>query len=246
MSVNPAPRPTGAPGTTGTPGSARGTVRYSLRWPTRPDPGDLSRRLAARRAELRLTLGQVAVRARVTPRYLEYLENFPAQPGAETLRRLAAALRTTPAALLGAGRGASPGRIPGPVGHLERLGLGECRRLLAPGGLGRIAFGTASGPMVLPVNYALVTGTIVVRTGTGSLLAAHGEDQVSFETDHVDETLREGWSVLVRGQAHRVLQHGELENLRQECDLRPWPAGEHDLYVRIVPTHISGRRIRPM
>ena len=232
MSVHTAPEPTG------------GTSRYALRWPSRPDPGDLSKRLTARRAELRLTLGQVAGRARITPRYLEYLENFPAQPGAETLRRLAAALRTTPAALLGAGRDVPPGRIPGPVGELERLSLGECRRLLAPGGLGRIAFGTASGPMVLPVNYALVAGTVVVRTGSGSLIATHGEDQLSFEADRVDETLRYGWSVLVRGQAHRVLQHGELQNLREECRLRPWPAGEHDLYVRIVPAHISGRRIR--
>jgi len=234
MSVHAAPEPTG------------GTSRSALRWPSRPDPGDLSKRLAVRRAELRLTLGQVAGRARITPRYLEYLENFPAQPGAETLRRLAAALHTTPAALLGAGRDVPTGRIPGPVGQLERLSLGECRRLLAPGGLGRIAFGTASGPMVLPLNYALVAGTIVVRTGSGSLIASHGEDQVSFETDRVDETLRYGWSVLVRGQAHRVLQHGELQNLREDCHLRPWPAGEHDLYVRIVPAHISGRRIRSL
>ena len=98
--------------------------------------------------------------------------------------------------------------------------------------------------MVLPVNYLLVAGTIVLRTGTGSLIAAHGDDPVSFETDHLDETLGCGWSVLVRGQAHRVLQPGELRHLREGCDLRPWPAGEHDLYVKIVPAHISGRRIR--
>src|SRR5262245_12717593 len=72
-------------------------------WPSPPNPGDLSGRLAARRTELRLSIAQVAERARVTQRYLEYLENFPALPGAVTLRRLAAALHTTPAALLGAG-----------------------------------------------------------------------------------------------------------------------------------------------
>jgi len=98
--------------------------------------------------------------------------------------------------------------------------------------------------MILPVNYLLVAGTIVLRTGTGSLIAAHGDDSVSFETDHLDETLLSGWSVLVRGQAHRVLQPGELRNLHEACELRPWPAGEHDLYVRILPTRITGRRIR--
>ena len=165
--------------------------------PAPPDPGDLSRRLAARRAELRLSLSQVAERAAVNRRYLEYLENFPGQPDAGTLRRLAAALRTTPGALLGGD--APPGRRPGPVGRLEPLSLADCHRLLAPGGFGRLAFTTASGLMVLPVNYVLVAGTIVLRTGTGSLIAAHGDDQVSFETDHLDETLGAGWSVLVRG-----------------------------------------------
>ena len=213
-------------------------------WPTPPDPGDLSRRLAARRTELRLSLNQVAERAAVNRRYLEFLENFPGQPDAGTLRRLAAALRTTPSALLGGGGDAPPGRHPGPVGQLERLSLAECCRLLAPGGLGRLAFTTASGLMILPVNYLLVAGTIVLRTGTGSLIAAHGDDSVSFETDHLDETLLSGWSVLVRGQAHRVLQPSELRNLRETCDLNPWPAGEHDLYVRILPTRITGRRIR--
>jgi len=218
--------------------------RDPWRWPVPPDPGDLSRRLAARRAELRLSLSQVARRARVNPRYLEYLESFPAQPHGDTLRRLAAALRTTPAALLGGGGEAPPGRGPGPAGQLVPLSLAECRRLLASGGLGRIAVATASGIAVLPVNYALVAGAIVVRTGTGSLIAAHAEDPVTFEADHIDETLRSGWSVLVRGQAHQVRQPGELRNLRDECDLRPWPAGEHDLYVRIVPVRITGRRLQ--
>jgi nitroimidazol reductase NimA-like FMN-containing flavoprotein (pyridoxamine 5'-phosphate oxidase superfamily) len=220
--------------------------REPWRWPVPPDPGDLSRRLQARRAELRLSRGQVARRARVNPRYLEYLESFPAQPRADTLRRLAAALSTTSSALLGGGCEASSGRDPGPVGRLEQLSLTECRRLLAPGGVGRIAVSTASGLMVLPVNYVMAAGTIVVRTGTGSLIAAHGEDEVSFETDHLDETLHRGWSVLVHGQAHRVLQPGELRNLREVCDLNPWPTGEHDLYVRIVPVRVTGRRIQAL
>jgi hypothetical protein len=46
--------------------------------------------------------------------------------------------------------------------------------------------------MILPVNYLLVAGTIVLRAGTGSLIAAHGDDPVSLETDHLDETLGSG------------------------------------------------------
>ena len=73
---------------------AVGTVQAPWSWPAPPDPGDLSRRLAARRAELRLSVSQVAWRAQVEPRYLAYLENFPGHLNAATLRRLAAALRS--------------------------------------------------------------------------------------------------------------------------------------------------------
>jgi transcriptional regulator with XRE-family HTH domain len=51
----------------------------------------------------------VAARAGMSPRYLEYVERYPARPDAPSLRRLAAALQTTPAALLGAGSQAPPG-----------------------------------------------------------------------------------------------------------------------------------------
>jgi hypothetical protein len=218
-------------------------------WPVPSDPGDLSRRLAARRVQLRLSLSQVATRARVEPRYLAYLENFPGQPGAARLRQLAAALRTTSAALLGAGQEAPPGADPreacwGSGGLVERLVPMECYRLLGPQGIGRIAFRAASGLMVLPVNYTVTDATVVIRTGSGSLIGGHGDGPVSFEADHFDLELGQGWSVLVRGEAHRVLQPGELRRLREECELRPWPAGEHDLFIRIVPGKISGRRIR--
>src|ERR1700691_5937872 len=108
--------------------------------PAPADPGDLSRRLAARRAELRLSVSQVACRARVEPRYVAYLENFPGHPDAAMLRQLAAALRTTSAALLGAGQEAPPGRDPNEAcwssaGVVERLAPVECYRLLAPRGI---------------------------------------------------------------------------------------------------------------
>lgn len=180
---------------------------------------------------------------------LAYLENFPGHPEPAVLRQLAAALNTTPAALLGGGQGASPGRDPASAcwsaaGRLERLSQAECYELLAPRGIGRIAFTTASGPMVLPVNYAATGGTIVIRTGSGSLIGGHGDGAVTFEADHFDLELGQGWSVLVRGDAHRVLQPGELRHPQEECDLRNWPAGEHDLYIRIVPSRITGCRIR--
>jgi len=38
--------------------------------------------------------------------------------------------------------------------------------------------------------------------------------RVSFEVDHIDDTLHEGWSVLVHGQAHTISDEYELEQAR--------------------------------
>ena len=112
-------------------------------WPSPPDPGDLSKRIAQRRAELGLSTAQVAARARMSLRYLEYLERYPARPTPAALRQVAAALQTTSAALLGAGAGVPPGhRRSVGLRVISKLMPNECRRLIAPGGVGRIAFGT--------------------------------------------------------------------------------------------------------
>jgi len=186
----------------------------------------------------------VAARAGLSLRYVEYLERYPARPEGAALRKLAAALQTTPAALLGAGAQlpSAPGRSAQPP-VVTKLMPTECHRLIAPGGVGRIAFGTTSGPVVLPVNYAVVAGTIVIRTSEGSMIEGHADDQVAFEVDHLDEALCQGWSVLVRGPAHRVAHPAELHHVRRDATLWPWPGGDCDVYVRIIPDRITGRRI---
>lgn len=55
--------------------------------------------------------------------------------------------------------------------------------------------------------------------------------------------LSQGWSVLVRGQAHRVRHPAELNRVREDAAVWPWPGGEGDVYLRIVPDRITGRRI---
>ena len=213
-------------------------------WPSAPDPGDLSKRVTRRRAELHLSKAQVAARAGMSLRYLEYVERYPARPDVAALRRLAAALQTTPAALLGAGSQAPPGcgrRIGPPV--VTKLMPAECRRLIAAGGIGRIALCTTTGPVVFPVNFAVLAGTIVIRTGEGTVIDGHADERVAFEVDHIDEALGQGWSVLVRGQAHRVAHPAELESVQRDATIWPWPGGDRDVYVRIITDTITGRRI---
>jgi len=177
-------------------------------------------------------------------RYLEYLERYPARPTPQALRHLAAALRTTPSALLGAGADTPPGqvRLPGPPA-ISKLTAAGCRQLIAPGGVGRIAFPAGPGLAVLPVNFAVVDDTIVIRTSDGTVIDGHADGPVAFEVDHIDEALCQGWSVLVHGVAHRVRHPAELHRMQEHAILRPWPGGDKEAYVRIIPDRFTGRRI---
>jgi nitroimidazol reductase NimA-like FMN-containing flavoprotein (pyridoxamine 5'-phosphate oxidase superfamily) len=131
-------------------------------------------------------------------------------------------------------------------GHaLRMLSPAECFDLLEPGGIGRVGFTAADGMMMLPVNFAVTAKTIIFRTAPDTLLALHASGQVSFEADCLNEALRTGWSVLVQGRARKVTGEREIEQLQNRTHLEPWAAGARDVYIRITPTRITGRRIQP-
>jgi nitroimidazol reductase NimA-like FMN-containing flavoprotein (pyridoxamine 5'-phosphate oxidase superfamily) len=126
---------------------------------------------------------------------------------------------------------------------LRTLSPDECFDLLEPGGVGRVGFAAADGIMMLPVNFAVTRKTIIFRTAPDTLLAVYADGRVSFQADHLDEVLRAGWSVLVHGHAHKVTGEREVKQLEAKTHLEPWAAGPRDVYVRITPTRISGRRL---
>jgi nitroimidazol reductase NimA-like FMN-containing flavoprotein (pyridoxamine 5'-phosphate oxidase superfamily) len=138
---------------------------------------------------------------------------------------------------------------PGPTAHnhrfLQTLSPTECFDLLEPGGIGRVGIAAAEGVIILPVNYVVKGQAIIYRTAPDTLLALHVNTQVSFEVDQCDETLREGWSVLVQGHAHEVTDEHQVKQLEDTTRLKPWAPGARDVYVRLAPTEISGRRIQP-
>ncbi|GAA3070558.1 pyridoxamine 5'-phosphate oxidase family protein [Streptosporangium carneum] len=213
-------------------------------------PGDLGRRVADRRERLGLSREQLAAQADIDPGYLGYLEETPASPTAETVRRLAAALGTGVDELLGGLVDLPPGRgLPGAHPHLEKLDADECLRLVSPGGVGRVAFDEPGGPAILPVNYVVRDGAVIFRTSFGGPLdenlrtGVRGvEFKIAFEVDRIDEVNREGWSVLVRGGAHHVTADERASAVAS--GVLPWAGGERDLYIRIVAVEITGRRIR--
>jgi nitroimidazol reductase NimA-like FMN-containing flavoprotein (pyridoxamine 5'-phosphate oxidase superfamily) len=134
---------------------------------------------------------------------------------------------------------------------IEELDEAESLRLISQGGIGRIAYMSRFGPAVLPVNYKWHNGAVVFRTARHSALdedlqtgIAGGDYLVAFEIDEFDLLERQGWSVLIQGPAHHVEAETERESAAQ-AGVQPWPRGERELFLRIVPNRVTGRRIKP-
>ncbi len=133
---------------------------------------------------------------------------------------------------------------------VEELTEAEALRLIAQTEVGRIGFTGRFGPVVLPVNYKLLDGTVVFRTEVGSPLGedlhtgiTDAEYRVAFEVDQLDPAARTGWSVLIQGAAHFMTQDAERAAVAR-AGVDPWVGGDKDVYIQIKPTLISGRRIR--
>ena len=133
---------------------------------------------------------------------------------------------------------------------IEELDEDTCLQLISRGGIGRIAYDSRFGLVVLPVNYSMYDGAVVFRT------AEHGpldedlrtgiegaEYKVAFEIDDIDLAKRQGWSVLIQGPAHHVTKAERDAAL--QAGVQALAPGERELFVRIVPSRVTGRRISP-
>jgi nitroimidazol reductase NimA-like FMN-containing flavoprotein (pyridoxamine 5'-phosphate oxidase superfamily) len=132
----------------------------------------------------------------------------------------------------------------------EILDEAECRRLIEPGGIGRLVFGGSYDLTVLPVNYKMHDDAILFRTVESGTTdddlrtgISHAEFRVAFEVDQLDMQAREGWSVLVQGPAHH-LDSPEERAEAETLGIEPWAIGEREHFIRITPVRITGRRIR--
>ncbi len=212
---------------------------------TATNPGDVGRRVARRRRELGITRSELAERAGMAVEFVEYVESQPSELGSASLDRLAAALDTTPGELLGGGVDRPPGR-PGSGARptLRELSPRECWDLVAHGGVGRIATTTDEGPIVLPVNFVVDGDTLVIRTSAyGVLGRLDRAAELAFEVDRLDEAMREGWSVLFVGDMVRIEDPEEVATLWRDRDPGPWAGGVRNLFLRIQPRRVTGRRI---
>ncbi|MFJ2439617.1 helix-turn-helix domain-containing protein [Streptomyces sp. NPDC087658] len=204
----------------------------------------LGTRIATRRQHLGLTREAVAELVGSTPGYLRYVEEGQALPSAGFMVRLAHSLETTVGALADGGPdGPSPADGDARAPRLKSLNHEECRALLPTYGIGRLAVRARSGPAIIPLNYVVADGTVAYRTARGSVAASAAEHEVVFEVDQVDEVSRQGWSINVVGVARAVTGDAAARGLDQLAPALPWAGGDRRLWLSIVPTRMTGRRI---
>ncbi len=208
---------------------------------------DLGRRITEQRTKAGLSRDETAERAGMSASYLAYLEtsSLPT-PTHATLTRLAAALDVPPDALTGAGLNLPPGQGgPARSAQLEELTQDECQAYVAAGGVGRFLYDDeARGPVAVPVNYKMDGTDIVFRTNSQDVVTegAH-EQKVSFDVDHFDEALGEGWSVLLSGTADVISDPAGLAKA-EGLGIEPWAGSDRNTFIRLVPSQVTGRRIR--
>lgn len=115
----------------------------------------------------------------------------------------------------------------------------ECRQLLAIGAslhrVGHIAVCGTESPTLLPVDYAVDGGDVIIRVGDGLFGNIVGR-VVAFAVD--DEGAERPWSVLVRGLAQGVPWEDAPSRLPSPRTARPG-----NRLVRIRGDVVTGRRL---
>jgi nitroimidazol reductase NimA-like FMN-containing flavoprotein (pyridoxamine 5'-phosphate oxidase superfamily) len=127
---------------------------------------------------------------------------------------------------------------------VEIIDPDECRRLLREDVIGRIAVVIGTMPAILPVNYAVDGDAIVIRTMHGSRLDM-GQGHAAFEVDSFDRARHSGWSVLVTGDLEEVSWYQARDMARLTAlPVEPWAGGDRSMWLRLRPSHITGRIVR--
>jgi nitroimidazol reductase NimA-like FMN-containing flavoprotein (pyridoxamine 5'-phosphate oxidase superfamily) len=117
----------------------------------------------------------------------------------------------------------------------------ECWDALRAEELGRLAYRLGDEIDIAPVNYTVDGDTLLFATAEGSkLLGVLINAAVAFEIDSAGE--EDAVSVVLHGRA-RKLEEDE-EHRAERLPLHPWVGTLKYNVVEIVPTGVSGRRVR--
>jgi Pyridoxamine 5'-phosphate oxidase len=111
--------------------------------------------------------------------------------------------------------------------------------------LGRIVFTARALPAIRPVTHLVDGDYVIIRTDRDAAITSELRVQsgtvVAYEADAIDMTEHLGWSVIVVGVAHRVIDPDEAAIYRRA--LRPWVTGAKDQVIAIHADMVTGFRL---
>lgn len=128
--------------------------------------------------------------------------------------------------------------------ELFQLDKSTCIALLGVHHIGRLII-PGDDPYVIPVNYTVVAGEVVLRTERRPVIDAVIDHPVVFEVDMFDDRSKSGWSVVVRGHARDVL--AETDRVGETgTGVAPdsWAPGDRNCVICVSPDRLTGRLLR--
>jgi hypothetical protein len=126
----------------------------------------------------------------------------------------------------------------GAAHRVIELSTAECWSLLRGSHVGRLAWTTTGGPVVVPVNLVLDGRSVRIRTSAHSEMVGKVDDErVAVQVDAFDELRRSGWSVLARGVAR--VRYDDVDG--PEPDL--WPTDPRPALVVVTIDELTGRKL---
>jgi nitroimidazol reductase NimA-like FMN-containing flavoprotein (pyridoxamine 5'-phosphate oxidase superfamily) len=127
---------------------------------------------------------------------------------------------------------------------VDTLRAEECLELISHVPVGRVGVTMRALPVIIPVNFQLLAGSIYARIVEGSSLAAATSNAVvAFEVDSVEADGKGGWSVSIQGTVSPVTDPAQRASLLSVLP-EPWDAvGDANLVVRLEIAVLSGTRV---
>jgi hypothetical protein len=102
---------------------------------------------------------------------------------------------------------------------------------------------TGSEPTVMPVEYVVIEGAVLVRVAGSCATACLGESAVGLEVDMIDVFSQFGWTVRLHGKIEDVTDAALTRRDVSERRRLSWPGAE-DRWLRITIGDVAGRWFR--
>jgi len=119
----------------------------------------------------------------------------------------------------------------------------ECQALLASAHVGRLSLTVRALPVVVPVNYEYLGGSVILSMADGPpqrAIALGNVIALGVDTANLPEPF---WAVLVIGRAHEITDPEErAEYLRLGLTPQAAHTGSEAHYLQLMPDIMTGHR----